>query len=204
MANHNRLSRLHETDTLTDLPNLAAISKHLDILTAQIPGNFGLLMLDVDRFKGVNDERGHHWGDRLLAVIGQTLNDNLRRDDRYMPARKSGDEFLITLRDVDEDAHIVAAGERIRSLLTEQVQLVDDRVGISIGGRIHRIGETPADLMRAADELMSLDKDRRKIERHDNPKARAAIPKIAQLALAAGIDDRDIPRLLNLHRRGLY
>ncbi|HEU5122280.1 MAG TPA: GGDEF domain-containing protein [Candidatus Saccharimonadales bacterium] len=202
--NHDKFPYSPNRDRLTDLPDHAAISDHLDKLTLKMPGDFGLLAIDVDGFKGLNDERGHGTGDRLLIVIGQTLNDNLRRDDRFMPARRSGDEFLIALHGVHEDADIEAVAERIRILLTEQIQFIDNRVGISIGGRVHRIGETAEELMRAADELMAQDKDRRKIERYNSERAHEAIRKMAHLAFQAGIDDRDIPRLLNLHRRGLF
>jgi diguanylate cyclase (GGDEF)-like protein len=204
MSSHNKLPASYQLDHLTDLPDLAAISEHIRGLVEHMPGYFGLLALDVDGFKGVNDERGHGVGDEVLAIIGQTLNNNLRRDDRFMSARRSGDEFMITLHGIEDDASVVAVGERIRGLLTEQIQTIDTRIGISMGGRVHRADETPEDLIHAVDILMKEDKDRRKIERYNTSIAREAIRRMYDLAKHAEIDKRDIPRLLDLHERGRY
>jgi hypothetical protein len=58
--------------------------------------------------------------------------------------------------------------------------------------------------MHAADTLMGEDKDRRKVERYDTPRAHEAIRRMAELAIWANIDPRDIPRLFSLHSEGRF
>lgn len=85
-------------DALTGLPNRLAFGEQLQTaLIAALPAgrSVGVVLLDLDRFKEVNDTLGHHYGDKLLELIGPRLREVLRPDD--LVARLGGDEFVIML-----------------------------------------------------------------------------------------------------------
>ena len=85
-------------DALTGLPNRLAFGEQLQTaLIAALPagGSVGVVLLDLDRFKEVNDTLGHHYGDKLLELIGPRLREVLRTGD--LVARLGGDEFVIML-----------------------------------------------------------------------------------------------------------
>jgi GGDEF domain-containing protein/methanogenic corrinoid protein MtbC1 len=88
-------------DPLTGLANRQAFEDALDSVGAHSDQDGAVLMIDVDRFKAVNDERGHDAGDHLLRAIGQSISDAVRPKD--VPARVGGDEFAILLRYDDGD-----------------------------------------------------------------------------------------------------
>jgi len=92
-------------DALTGLPNRLAFGEQLQsaLIAAQAAGgrSFGVVLLDLDRFKEVNDTLGHHFGDKLLRLIGPRLREALRPDD--LIARFGGDEFVIMLAGDRED-----------------------------------------------------------------------------------------------------
>jgi diguanylate cyclase len=85
-------------DALTGLPNRLAFGEQLQTaLIAALAGgrSIGVVLLDLDRFKEINDTLGHHYGDKLLELIGPRLREVLRPDD--LVARLGGDEFVIML-----------------------------------------------------------------------------------------------------------
>ncbi len=104
-------------DALTDLPNRTLLRDRLEqaISSAQSTGNsVALLLMDMDRFKEINDTFGHHYGDLLLQQFGPRLRSALRDSD--MIARLGGDEFAIVLPATDEPAAIQAANRILRVL----------------------------------------------------------------------------------------
>ena len=110
-AMSQRLAHLARHDSLTDLPNRALLDDRLGqaIVTARRRRNkMALLFLDVDRFKRVNDTRGHAVGDRLLLSVAQRLSACVRASDTV--SRRGGDEFVILLPEVAraEDAAVTA------------------------------------------------------------------------------------------------
>lgn len=129
------LRRQATTDDLTDLPNRRAFySRVHDALAERVEGR-ALLLLDLDKFKEVNDSLGHHVGDQLLLGVGTRLSAQLKADD--MLARLGGDEFAVLLHHSDR----VAAAEtamRLRAALVEPFALeglavrTDVSVGISL------------------------------------------------------------------------
>ena len=90
-----------------------------------------LLYLDVDHFKAINDQRGHHTGDEVLITMGAILNELTRKGDFVF--RWGGDEFLVMLSAAESDARIKA--EQIRQAFVESaiVQNLPDGVDVSIG-----------------------------------------------------------------------
>ncbi len=116
----------------------------------------GLVLLDVDDFKLVNDTFGHQFGDRCLIHIAEVIRSTLRASD--IPARYGGDEFAVILPDADEDAVRLVA-HRITEHLAANPVVVEGRrpvpISVSIGAA--SVGpdvRTPAELVEAADARM--------------------------------------------------
>lgn len=104
-----------ETDYLTNLPNLKGLSKYLQLLKDDSTVNpLSLIVLDLDRFKKVNDTHGHPAGNEILKSLAKRLRKNLK-EDIYI-ARYGGEEFIILLPNYSqEEAYIIA--EEIRHLI---------------------------------------------------------------------------------------
>ncbi|MCU1601295.1 MAG: diguanylate cyclase/phosphodiesterase [Frankiales bacterium] len=134
-------------DALTGLPNRS------DFLTratrAVDDGPAVIALLDLDRFKQVNDTLGHAIGDRLLVELAGRLSDHLREGD--VVARLGGDEFGLVLRGVSDEDEAVAALARVRALIAEP--LVVDDLPLAIEASVGFV-LVPAD-GRAVDVLMT-------------------------------------------------
>src|SRR6202035_2752998 len=107
------------TDGLTGLPNKRAVTDALKRTFAQTTmtkAPLALLLLDLDHFKQVNDQRGHAVGDQVLANVGATLRSVLRARD--FAGRNGGEEFAVLLPDT-EIAVALEIAERVRSAIAE-------------------------------------------------------------------------------------
>ncbi|GGS62183.1 hypothetical protein GCM10010156_21240 [Planobispora rosea] len=151
----SRHQALH--DALTGLPNRVMLGQRLDeaLASAQRTGkSVGLLLIDLDGFKQVNDTLGHHCGDLLLQQVADRLMSVVRTSDTV--ARLGGDEFAILLPDsVLSGAHDVAA--RVLAVLGQPVELGDRqaRIGGSIGIAVYPgDGGDRQELSRYADAAM--------------------------------------------------
>ena len=154
-----KLHRIATTDELTGLANRERFRARLDerIASATTTGEmFGVMLLDLDRFKEVNDTLGHHFGDELLRDLGPRLAEVIGADG--LVARLGGDEFAVLPGENTGDADEL---EAIAGLLTACVQQpvgVDEmtlEVGVSIGiARFPRDGDDPHSLLRSADVAM--------------------------------------------------
>ncbi len=158
----NRLAHQANHDDLTGLPNRTAFLERLERALARArhdSHSVGVLFLDVDRFKLVNDSLGHDVGDRLLVEVADRLRDCLRPGD--VVARFGGDEFTVLLENPGSSEQAVAVAARITSSLKDAV-VVEDRelhVTSSIGIAISSDGQDEAgDLLRQADLAMYLAK----------------------------------------------
>ena len=122
-------------DELTGLPNRALFAARLEVALAEAErdGDFGVLFIDLDRFKVVNDTLGHSAGDRLLQEIADRLRRVLRPDDTV--ARLGGDEFAVLLSGSLPPGRAEAVAERIQAALAAPVQIDGEAitVGASIG-----------------------------------------------------------------------
>ena len=142
------------TDDLTGLPNRrlfdAALAGRLENL-ARYGWRFGLLVVDIDHFKAVNDTYGHAFGDAALVGVGATLRGAVRAGD--VLARWGGEEFAVLVEASDE-AGLVDAAERLRVLVAQsEVRLagLTKSVYVSVGGALANLEDSAETLFARAD-----------------------------------------------------
>jgi len=145
-------------DALTGLPNRTMLFDRLDRAideARRARGSMALLLMDLDRFKEVNDTFGHHFGDALLKTVAFRLTNQLTSSD--VVARLGGDEFAIVLADAVDSRNVAMAARRILNTL-QQPFVVDGQVlevGGSIGIALYPAHGTDArTLLRRADVAM--------------------------------------------------
>ncbi len=150
-----RLKYLAGHDFLTDLPNRYNFNKQLEIEVerSQRTGQpLATLLVDVDRFKDVNDTFGHAVGDELLIAVARRLAETLR--DRSTLSRFGGDEFAILQTDIEDIGNASGLARRLIDAFSRPVEVNDRRihVAISIGIAVFPPGEPDAKaLIRNAD-----------------------------------------------------
>jgi len=158
----HKIHRLAYIDPLTDLPNRSLFADRF----AQALGRakrqdnlVGLLFLDLDHFKMINDSLGYACGDRLLGQVAQRLRDCVRTGDTV--ARMGGDEFAVTLGDLSDRAAAMTAAahiaEKIRHVIAEPFLLDQKKIvtGASIGIAFYPSdGAEPGTLLQHADMAM--------------------------------------------------
>ncbi|MCQ8103058.1 EAL domain-containing protein [Methylomonas sp. SURF-2] len=136
-----RLERLAHFDTLTDLPNRLLARSRLQhaVERAERHGHkVGVLYLDLDRFKTVNDSLGHPSGDELLGLLAGRLNKRLRDEDTL--ARLGGDEFLLVLEHIESPVTAATVAQSVIDLLLPPFRLSGGQeifLGVSIGISIY-------------------------------------------------------------------
>jgi diguanylate cyclase (GGDEF)-like protein len=144
------------TDPLTGLPNRRYFEEYVELLGRgrRAEDAIGILMVDVDRFKALNDRHGHAIGDVVLRAIGRTIATTVR--DLDVPARFGGEEFVVLLRNPSPEVAL-EVGERIRGAV-ERIDLRDIGVGavtVSVGASVSRAdGEAVATLVERADHAL--------------------------------------------------
>ena len=131
---HNKYLALH--DDLTGLPNRRLFQDRLASAlerARRTEAQAGLLIIDLDRFKQVNDTLGHHVGDLLLQRVATIFSERVRRSDTV--ARTGGDEFSVILEEPTSREEALHVGQSLIELLSEPIQLGQHnvRVGASVG-----------------------------------------------------------------------
>lgn len=143
-------------DPLTGLPNRVLFLDRIEhglARAARTGRPVGLLFVDLDDFKRVNDSHGHPAGDALLHEVARRLRDCLRAADT--PARLGGDEFAVLVEDVDEDEVSLVAKHILAALAAPVGLTVDVRVPVSASiGIALGLGGPPSELLAAADQAM--------------------------------------------------
>ncbi len=144
-------------DHLTGLPNRAHLNQRLQAaLAAAEPGTrTGLLLMDLNRFKDVNDSLGHEYGDRLLSELARRVSTGLRGCDTI--ARLGGDEFAVLISEAQHLGDVTRVAERLIELCVEPFTIDEFRlqVGASVGVALSPDHATdPAELLRCADAAM--------------------------------------------------
>jgi diguanylate cyclase (GGDEF)-like protein len=148
------------TDGLTGLPNKRAVTDTLKRMFAQAAAErspLALLMLDLDHFKQVNDQRGHAVGDQVLANVGAVMRGAMRSRD--FAGRNGGEEFAILLPDTETPVALRIA-ERVRAAIAEMsLPGTDVTVTVSVGvAGYPEHASTPDRLARLADAALYLAK----------------------------------------------
>ena len=146
-------------DALTGLPNRVLFLDRLDqairrARRQRAPSTAAVLILDLDRFKAVNDSLGHAAGDRLLVAVAKRLEGAVRPTDTV--ARLAGDEFTLLVSDVGHPREAITVAERVHHALQSPIELdgrelfVDASIGIALAGR----DAAPEQVLRDADVAM--------------------------------------------------
>jgi diguanylate cyclase (GGDEF)-like protein/PAS domain S-box-containing protein len=144
-------------DPLTNLPNRKFLEGNLAARFDEMKRyewKFGLLFIDIDHFKDINDTYGHTVGDRVLQMVSSTLQKNARPSD--IIGRWGGEEFVAIIVNVDEK-HLGKVAERFRILVAGSgfpFEKAAVRVTISIGGTIAKPADSIESLIKRADRLM--------------------------------------------------
>jgi len=155
-----RVSKLEKTvvyDPLTQIGN----RKHIEVKInsalneyKQMRFPFGVLFIDIDHFKSINDTYGHLTGDKVLRAVANTLRHNLRESDTC--GRWGGEEFLALVFNIDNDT-LKGIAEILRSLVEQTIvtnETGQPKVTISVGATLVRNGDTLESLISRADKLM--------------------------------------------------
>ncbi len=149
------LNQLACLDPLTKLLNRRGMHQRIKHAIHRIEregGQFGLLWVDIDTFKGINDRFGHAVGDQALVDVATLLQRNLRPYDSA--ARWGGDEFLVLLLPCDADT-LPGLGERIRAGVEAKVWLPGgSNATVSVGAYLASTGESMESILRRADEAL--------------------------------------------------
>ena len=152
------IQHLINYDTLTGLPNRNLLHDRLKLSIAQgirEQHMVGVLVLDLDRFKGINDTLGHMAGDQLLMTMSKRLSAIIRESDTL--ARLGGDEFVIILNNVGSEEAIIAVSNKILTLVSEPIYIDGHEIYItgSIGISVYPMnGEDGQTLLKHADLAM--------------------------------------------------
>ena len=157
---YTELEELAFTDSLTGIPNRALFFDRLEQITLlarrdKEQPEFMLMMLDLNKFKQVNDELGHKVGDELLKAVAVRLKQALRVTDTV--ARIGGDEFAVILYAVSDKSEAAAMAEKVSALIKQpfEVDGHELNIGTSIGiAGFPNDAESSNDLMHCADMAM--------------------------------------------------
>ncbi|MEU8813714.1 sensor domain-containing diguanylate cyclase [Actinoplanes sp. NPDC048796] len=151
-AFQERLAHEAQHDALTGLPNRRRMQDALGASLREQP--VGVLFVDLDGFKPVNDAHGHEAGDELLRQVARRLTGCVREGD--VLARVGGDEFVVLMPGVAGDTDTGAACDRIRSAIEKPFTIdgIDVRIGASVGVHLAPSAGDPDEALRAADHAM--------------------------------------------------
>jgi len=158
VAIEKELERRARTDELTSLLNRREIFERLHDLTGphlRTGNHVAALFCDLDKFKEVNDVHGHRVGDEVLGAVADRLRASLRNEDD-LAARVGGDELMVILHGLHDQADALAVAEKLRAAVAEPIPTSAGplHVTMSIGVALARADESTEELISRADTAM--------------------------------------------------
>lgn len=186
-------------DSLTGLANRNLLSERLDEalkLARRLEKKVAVMILDLDKFKPVNDLHGHATGDKLLEVVAERLIKCAREVDTV--ARLSGDEFAIVFTNIEDDANIITIADRIIHSIQQPVEIDGNviQIGTSIGiSFFPGDSDTPTELIRMADvALYQAKEDGRRVFRLYDPQmdAETKVQKQIEMDLNKALENDEL------------
>jgi diguanylate cyclase (GGDEF)-like protein len=159
----DKINKMARFDTLTGLPNRLQVTEALGHAMAEADRwrtRCGFMMIDLDRFKAVNDTLGHPVGDRLLTRVAERLNSIM--SDNELCGRLGGDEFAVVIKDATDHNRVSTLARKLIDTLSQPYEVdqhtlyIGASVGTAIGPRDGRAVET---LIRSADLALYRSKD---------------------------------------------
>ena len=153
---HRAAEARASTDALTGLPNRRYFDEFCGLLARRRRAEdaVGVLMVDIDHFKRLNDSHGHDTGDVVLRAVGGAIMSAVREDD--VPARYGGEEFVVLLRNPSREIAL-EVGERVRTAVRELDlrHLGVSKVTVSVGVAVAQLPDEPiTDIIKAADRAL--------------------------------------------------
>ena len=151
-------------DELTQLANRRLLLQLLDQAMHLAQRNLqplALVFIDVNEFRGVNDQFGHAAGDKVLATVAKRIQATVRKQDTA--ARFAGDEFVVLLPELNDVSDTAQVMEKLHRAIGEPIHVHGNtlQVSVSMGVAVYPVdGNSPAALLQHADELMYRDKSR--------------------------------------------
>jgi diguanylate cyclase (GGDEF)-like protein/PAS domain S-box-containing protein len=171
-ASERRLEHLAHHDPLTGLPNRLYLQSYLKRALAESEATgvpLALLFLDLDRFKFINDSRGHETGDALLREVARRLRESVGPGQEVV--RMGGDEFVVVMRDATDGRSLEQLGNRILQALSQPFSFgnLQFQVSCSVGTSVYpRDAQDISTLVRSADTAMyhAKEKGRNNVQRY--------------------------------------
>lgn len=165
-----KLQQLATTDKLTGMYNRAKIDELLQseiYRSERYEHSFGVIMIDIDHFKQVNDTYGHHAGDDVLKEYAAILKRGIRKTD--IAGRWGGDEFIVICPETDIDGLHLIAQKICQKIATHEFGIVGNGTA-SLGLTIPQSGDTITSLLKRADQALYRAKDngRNRVEKADS------------------------------------
>jgi diguanylate cyclase (GGDEF)-like protein len=157
--NYELLERLAITDELTGLYNRTKLDEFLqnELNRSQRFGHtFGMVVLDIDHFKNINDSYGHQVGDEILAGMAQMIKEHLRSTDKAV--RWGGEEFIIIYLETSHD-ELIKLAEELRQKIEEHRFKTVGNVTASFGVTLYQKRDSVASIIRRADKALYMAKE---------------------------------------------
>lgn len=156
---HEMIYRLTIIDGLTEIHNKRYLMEFLDrelARSSRYNRPLSLIMIDIDRFKSINDQFGHLGGDFVLRELASRLKGNIRKEELF--ARYGGEEFAMVLPETPLDGALIVADRHLKVVNQTPFEFEEKSFAVTIsGGVVTTQGEldiTPSDLLRRADEKL--------------------------------------------------
>lgn len=146
----HELDRLSKTDLLTQLSNRREFEYDIaNILKSDVTFNYGMLILDVDFFKEINDKLGHDMGDNALIKLSQLLGNIIEFTNKVF--RIGGEEFVILLYDLKGEDELRRQADYVCGKVASSVVIEGENITVSIGAILFKAGDDRTLILKKAD-----------------------------------------------------